>query len=233
MKKIGRNTVIALLALLIILSIISFIYVGDFYEASSYVNEIISENSDRIEVTANLTIIHPIESLEEEIGIIFYPGGKVEAISYMPLLIKLSDLGVTCILVDMPFNLAVFDINAANEVYSLYPEIDKWYLAGHSLGGAMASSYMEKYFNEVEGLILLGAYPINEADVNTLAVYGTYDIKLDIEKVLLADEVFEIIDGNHANFGDYGVQEGDGIALISREEQQKQTVDKIKEFIFK
>ena len=58
-------------------------------------------------------------------------------------------------------------------------------------------------------------------------------MKLDLKELVKADEVFEIKAGNHAYFGDYGEQEGDGTALISREEQQKQAVEQIISFIVK
>ena len=37
--------------------------------------------------------------------------------------------------------------------------------------------------------------------------------------------------GNHAQFGNYGIQSGDGVASISRQEQQKQTSLAIREFL--
>ena len=46
------------------------------------------------------------------VGFIFYPGVKVEANAYQPLMAELAREGVLCVLVEMPFNLAVFDINA-------------------------------------------------------------------------------------------------------------------------
>jgi hypothetical protein len=36
----------------------------------------------------------------------------------------------------MPLNLAVFSPNKADEVITDFPEIEEWYIAGHSLGGA-------------------------------------------------------------------------------------------------
>lgn len=95
----------------------------------------------------------------------------------------------------------------------------------------MASQYMEKNHDKVEGLILLGAYPVNNAPVDTLVIYGPHDLLLDLEQVAKADQVYEIKDGNHAYFGDYGEQEGDGKARISREQQQEETVNRIMEFI--
>ncbi|MBN2285035.1 MAG: alpha/beta fold hydrolase [Tissierellales bacterium] len=227
MKRIG----IGLLVLMLALAIGVYLYLNDYYKASDYVQSIISENSSRIFENGQYTLIEAKEIFDEPIGLIFYPGGKVEARAYIPLLIQLADRGVTPILVEMPGNLAVLDINAADDVIASHRDIDDWYIMGHSLGGAMASQYLEKNFNKVQGLILLGAYPVNEAPMDSLVIYGTYDLKLDLDKVEMADEVFEIIDGNHAYFGDYGEQEGDGVALITHEEQQIQAVDQIMAFI--
>lgn len=231
--KTLHKVLLGIFALVVVLGIASTIYISDYYRASDYVDTIIEENSKRIKTIDHLTIIEPSQVVEEKVGLIFYPGGKVESTAYMPLLIQLADKGITTVLVDMPANLAVLDINAAKDVLAENLDIDKWYLAGHSLGGAMASQFVEENYDLFEGLILLGAYPINEAPIDTLVIYGTYDIMLDLEKTETADEVVEIINGNHANFGDYGSQEGDGEALITREEQQKQAVSEIEAFIFK
>ena len=232
--KMKYKFLIGILGLIIVLSFASYSYLNDYYRASDYVSQVIEENAERITYIENMTIIKPkLEDHEEKIALIFYPGGKVDPIAYMPLLLKLSEGSLTTVLVDMPANLAVFNIDGAKDVLDLNLDIDKWYLAGHSLGGAMASQFMEENYEVFEGLILLGAYPVNDAPVKTLAIYGSYDIKLDLEKTAKADVVYEILGGNHANFGDYGLQEGDGKALITREEQQNQAVEQIKNFIYK
>lgn len=43
----------------------------------------------------------------------------------------------------------------------------------------------------------------------------------------LAENCAELVieGGNHAQFGNYGIQSGDGEATISADEQQRQTVD--------
>ena len=43
-------------------------------------------------------------------------------------------------------------------------------------------------------------------------------------------EEFCIQGGNHAGYGDYGVQKGDGEADVSAKEQQEETAEKIVEF---
>lgn len=231
--KTPYKILLGIFVVVLLLSLASYVYISDYYRASDYVDTIIDESISQVTTKDNLTIIEPLTESEDKIGLIFYPGGKVESTAYMPLLLQLTELDITTVLVDMPGNLAVLDIDGANDVLKENLDIEKWYLAGHSLGGAMASQYTEEYHELFEGLILLGAYPVNEAPIDTLAIYGTYDVMLDLEKTATADEVYEIIDGNHAYFGDYGQQEGDGQALISREDQQRQAVEQIEAFIFK
>lgn len=236
MKNIKTMNKWKLLLLIITTAIILmmagfYIYTLDYYLASPEVASSVGASRLFIETTDNLTIIHADESNRTGDGIIFYPGGKVEANAYLPLLIGLAENGYTSVLVKMPFNLAVFGIDHAKKAVSEVPEISRWSVVGHSLGGAMASSHMAKNHETYHTLILLGAYPINDASIPTLAIYGTYDLMLDLEKVSDADKVMEIIGGNHANFGNYGAQEGDGVALISRDEQQAQTIRWIIDFI--
>ncbi|MDE5715768.1 MAG: alpha/beta hydrolase, partial [Anaeroplasmataceae bacterium] len=169
-----------------------------------------------------------------EMGIIFYPGAKVEASAYAPLLHMLAQNGILCILCEMPFRLAVLNINAAKHFYSQY-EIKKWYLAGHSLGGAMASSYLSKHSNTFEGLILLAAYStsdISNLNLEVFSIYGENDQVLDKKKYeknltkLHKDfKEFQIDGGCHAYFGNYGKQLKDGEPTISNLEQIKITVD--------
>ena len=176
---------------------------------------------------------------ESQTGLIFYPGGKVEATAYEPLLKILASKGISCVLIEMPFHLAVLDSDAANKVFDHYPEIKTWYIAGHSLGGAMAASYVAEYPDQTEGLILLAAYPTKElpSDMKVLSVYGDQDQVLTMENYvnnmshvkILSEVVME--GGNHAQFGNYGIQKGDGTALITPKEQWVQTADAIIQFI--
>jgi pimeloyl-ACP methyl ester carboxylesterase len=67
-----------------------------------------------------------------------------------------AERGILCVLLRMPGNLAVLDENAADGVAADYPEIDRWYIGGHSLGGAMAARYAAARTwgeNELEGLV--------------------------------------------------------------------------------
>ena len=229
-RRINLIILIVVAALLILVGAF-YIYTLDYYRATNDVHQLMSSEKQNIEIENKIIVVNPEESNDREIGLIFYPGGKVEAIAYLPLLYKLSQEGITCFLIEMPFNLAVFGINSANKVFDEYPEIKTWFISGHSLGGAMASSYMKKNYNKVNGLILMGAYPINDADVPTLAIYGREDIQLDLSKLVNTENKIEITGGNHAYFGNYGEQKGDGTAIISREDQQDIAVNEIMDFI--
>ena len=144
-----------LLAVLVLLAGGFFWYVSDYYRAEDAALEVLA-SGEHLEVRDDLTILSP--SYPTDTAIIFYPGAKVEAAAYLPLLDQLRQTGLTCILVEMPFHLAIFDVNAAEDVMAQFPDIQHWYIAGHSMGGAMASQFASEHPDEVDGLILLGAY---------------------------------------------------------------------------
>ena len=172
-------------------------------------------------------------------ALIFYPGGRVEATAYLPLLTALAEDGVDCFLVKMPLNMAFMDVNAAADIRSEYA-YDRWYLGGHSLGGAMAAVYAADHGEELSGLILLAAYATKPLDerLAVMELHGSEDGVLNrasLEKgrqYLPASAVSEELPGgNHAQFGDYGLQEGDGVATVSREEQTRWAVERIEGLI--
>jgi pimeloyl-ACP methyl ester carboxylesterase len=153
----------------------------------------------------------------------------------------LASGGVTAILVDMPFNLAVFNPMRADGIKELYPDIQNWYMAGHSLGGSMASSYISTHTAEFKGLILLASYSITDlrdSGISVLSIYGSNDGVMNRDsyednKVNLPHGFTErvIEGGNHAYFGMYGEQAGDGVASVSNTEQINTSANLIIDFI--
>jgi len=227
-----RNAAIAAIAVMAVLAASFFIYTMDYYRADASAVKVIKSDDSHIKKLDSITVFYPDDSADSGSGLIFYPGGKVEADAYAPLLQRLSQKGVTCVLVRMPFNLAVFDANAADRVYGMLPEIKRWYIGGHSLGGAMASSYAVKNEAKVKGVVLLGAYPTGNLNIPVLALYGSEDGVLDRTKLNGVQGVIVIEGGNHAYFGNYGEQKGDGTARITREEQQSAAAEAIINFIY-
>lgn len=134
-------------------------------------------------------------------------------------------------MVHMPFHMAIFDANAAEKVISQFPEYQNWYIAGHSMGGAMASQFAAEHPDQVDGLILLGAYLYGDYPAeNTLTVYGSLNQSVE-EHIQYTENIVEIEGDNHAQFGNYGPQKGDPPAAITAQEQQAQAVDAIESFL--
>jgi dienelactone hydrolase len=233
--KNKKSIRIAITSLIVAVSLFAagfYVYTLDYYRADASAIQTIKANEAHIKSQDRVTVFYPDAATDKGRALVFYPGGKVEAEAYAPLLERLSQKGITCVLVRMPFNLAVFDVNAADRVYSMLPDIENWYIGGHSLGGAMASSYAGKNTDKIKGVVLLGAYPVGSYDVPTLTIYGSEDMVLDRSKLDGVENVHEITGGNHAYFGNYGEQKGDGKAEITREEQQEQAVEAIINFIY-
>lgn len=205
-----------------------FWYVSDYYPAEDVALEVMAQDNG-ITVQGRLTVLSP--SCPADTAILFYPGAKVEAEAYLPLLDQIRQTGVTCILVHMPFHMAIFDANAAEEIIPQFPEIRHWYIAGHSMGGAMASKFASEHPDQVDGLILMGAYIYGDyPDETTLTIYGSLNQSVE-DHIDYTENIVEIEGGNHAQFGNYGPQKGDLPATISAREQQEQTVAAIEAFL--
>ena len=192
-------------------------------------------------VTDRLTVEQTSDTIaflpsEARAGLIFYPGALVPAEAYAPLLRALAENGVLCVAVHMPLRLAVLDMNAADGIAGKYPEITRWVIGGHSLGGAMAASYAAKNEDDYDALVLLAAYSTAELpeSLSVVSIYGDQDQVMNREKYAeyrgnLPENAVEVIlaGGNHAQFGDYGHQKGDGAAVITAQEQLDATVQAI------
>lgn len=214
-------------------------YVNDYYHAEDYVDAYL-QSSDTVTVTTKDNIVF-LDGAGTEDAMIFYPGAKVEYTAYVPLFYALAEQGVDCFVVKMPGNLAFFGMGKAADIMEEY-EYENWYLSGHSLGGAMAASYITKNGEDFDGLVLLAAYATKDLPehLSVLSVYGSEDKVVNMEKVeagrayVPADYTEVCLEGgNHAWFAYYGEQEGDGTAYITKENQQQKTVDVILETIKK
>ena len=222
-----------ILILFLLLAAAAAVYISDYSRASDYVRAYLQDTAEVAvrEIPEGLFLDGP----GTQNALIFYPGGKVEYTAYLPLLHRLAKGGTDCFLVKMPANLAFLGINKAGGIPEAY-DYDSWYLAGHSLGGVAAAFYAADH--DLNGLILLASYATKPVDEPVLQIYGSEDGVLNLDALeknadnLPADTSVEVLDGaNHAGFGDYGDQDGDGEAQITREQQQEITADLIEEMI--
>lgn len=233
--------------LLIILLVIFAMFSGFFIWASDAAKPG-KDSEEAMKGTEMVDVIHnklikfiPVTPYQK--GLILYPGGKVNPKAYSEIALAAAENGILTVIVPMPLNLAFFGSNKVDDVIGEFPEIEAWYLAGHSLGGAMGCQYVKNHEGVMEGLILLGAYPagisdLSESDIDVISIYASEDGLSTVEKVnnakayLPDDTQYVLIEGgNHAQFGDYGKQNGDGEAKISRYEQMKRVIDEILKFI--
>jgi hypothetical protein len=241
-QKKSFSTMKIIISILLSISLIIIIgvsvYLSDYYHSRLSLDEYQQEYS--VSIIENNSIISLKSNIDNGIGIIFYPGGKVEYTAYIPLLEPLAERGYTCFILKMPGNLAVFGIDKADKIIKDNPTIDTWYIAGHSLGGAMASTYVSNNDMKIKGIIFLGAYPstnLSTTNLTMLSIVGSNDEVVNKEKYESSRTnapniaYYNTIDGgNHAGFGDYGEQKGDGVATIRGSEQIDQTIELIDEF---
>ena len=213
-------------------------YAADYYHADDVVVAAMNPTADiAVEKKGNTLAFIPEDA---ETGLIFYPGGKVEYTAYTPLMRALADNGVLGVLVRMPLNLAVLDLNAAKGIPEQYPQIKHWYIGGHSLGGSMAASHAANNTSAYDGLVLLASYStadLRASGLPVISIFGSEDGVLNMEKYAEYRRnfptVFEehIIEGGcHAGFGSYGPQDGDGVPTITGEEQMAKTVQLLTAF---
>lgn len=224
-----KITIAVIVSVIIILFGAFLLYASVYYKADDVVISAMSSD-DNIDFRENMIVLSP--SVEKDTTIIFYPGAKVEYTAYLPLMEKIQrECNVRVVLVKMPFNMAIFNAGVADEIMEEFPETKNFYIAGHSMGGAMASDYASKNPDKIKGLILMGAYIYGDyPPEKTLTIYGSFNDNLE-KDIDYTENIVKIEGGNHAQFGNYGKQKGDPDATITADEQQNITVNAIKDFL--
>ena len=228
MKK--RRIGLVTLTVLVALTAAFLIYTGQYYPASPEALAAL-QSDGKVSVTRT-GYGWWFDGPSDTDALIFYPGAKIEETAYAPLMHLLAREGMDVCLVKMPFRLALFGVNRAGDVMAAH-DYAHWYVGGHSLGGAMAASYAAGHAADLTGVVLLAAYPTRALDdrLTLISVYGSEDGILNRAKLDEGDRFApndylkcKIAGGNHAGFGNYGAQKGDGTASISAAVQQRQTV---------
>ena len=233
-----KKRILIPLVLLVLLVLAFLLYTGIFYRADGEaLAALASDESVRVEQTDYGWFF---DGPSADTALIFYPGGKVEETAYARFLHRLASEGVDVFLLGAPFRLAFFVQNEAGELMSRYG-YERWYLGGHSLGGAVAALYASGHGEGLDGLILCAAYPTRPLDAHLTEILlpGSEDGVVNRGRIEEGRSyappayVEAIIEGgNHAQFGDYGPQRGDGTARIGAEEQQAEAVRVITETLF-
>ena len=174
---------------------------------------VVDDGTSRITLTPRATRVGA--------GLVFQPGARVDPRAYVPLLTRIAEAGFVVVVVKQPYNIGFTAVGAPGDIIEDHPEVDRWAVGGHSLGGVAASSYAGgEGAAVVDGLLLWASYPLDSlagTDLRVTSISGTRDAlatPADIEESrtdLPPDaELVSIEGGVHAYFGDYGEQPGDG-----------------------
>ncbi len=229
MKKIFKISVTTLVTAIVIAFAGFYIWSQLTFKASEEITEYV--DTANIPQEENWLVFEPEK--QATTGIILYPGAKVEPEAYSYYAEQLANVGYAVYIPKVNFNFAIFDINQAELIMKQFKNIENWIIGGHSLGGVAAASFTYDNMDTVDGLLLLASYPSDSNDFSKtnlpiLSLYAENDGLTTIEKIeetkgLLssAATLYEIKGGNHAQFGMYGEQKGDGEATISVKEQQE------------
>lgn len=192
------------------------------------------------EAEDNLIIISNKEKVSDS-ALVFYPGALVEYTAYIPLLAQVAESGSCVYLTKMPLNMAIFDVDRAEDIMEDNRDVNSWYIGGHSMGAAMALKEIKENPDLFCGIISLGAstkYDISGTEIRMLSVYGSNDtiVGSSYEEYESNNSskttAFCLDGGNHAQFGDYGKQLGDSDATISADEQRSITADLIVDWLW-
>jgi pimeloyl-ACP methyl ester carboxylesterase len=190
------------------------------------------QSSSQVQVTTTEEQIVFLPRAGASVGLIFYPGARVEAEAYAVFLHEIARWGYATFAPKLPLGLAVFGQDRAATLISASPAIQRWVLGGHSMGGGVACDFVATHPN-VSGLLLYGTFCgcelSHRRDLAATLIYGTHDAVITPAQVISARSQLPaqtrsvaIEGGIHSFFGDYGPQEGDGQAALSREEARVQ-----------
>lgn len=235
-----RNGLFVFLIIVLMVAIGGYTWVNQTYAPTEELFSLVSENS--YEKVGDFYVFNPQDS-EIETGIVLYPGALVEPLSYAYYAQELAKEGYLVAIAEVPLNLSIISNEIGEQFISQHEEIDSWYVAGHSMGGVSATTYAANHLEKIDGVILLGSYPASSTDLSdtnldVLSLYAEYD-GLSTEEKIFSKEgnlpstttYVKILGGNHAQFGMYGEQSGDGLATISVIEQQNQIINQTVQFL--
>ena len=236
-KGSGKGMIAVRVILIFVIFFVAggFIYFNIYYHAGETAEEAMkgSETVKVVEVAHGRMFDGP----GEDTALVFYPGAKVDAPAYAPLMMALAERGLDVFLPDMPIRMAMFGRGFAADYVDAY-DYDTWIMGGHSLGGAMASFFATTRPDKIDGILMLASYPSKPIleDQVLYSVLGTSDgiinwklYEEDKKNWPKEAKEIKIEGGNHSGFGDYGLQQGDNEAAVSPEVQWDNTVNAVLE----
>lgn len=226
----------------------------------SYLPENVEVSTDvSVQETPDFISLTPANNAPLSTGIVFYPGGLVDPHAYIePFEELVSVEGRQVVILKVAANLAITNNGKAYRFIDDFDAVDEWVISGHSLGGVVACMDAAAHPDAYKGLFLLGAYSVSDLsgwDAPVLLFTAEFDALTDptqiadnesnlpprLDIISVADIPLngtsgqtiyhDIQGGNHAQFGAYDTQAGDGQATIDAATQQAQVRDFLSVFL--
>lgn len=175
--------------------------------------------------------------------LVFYSGGLVRPQAYEWLGRALDGDGVQTVIPVFPVDLAVTGVGRADALIKKFGRGKTVVIAGHSLGGAMAAQYAAGHAGQLNGLILMGAYPagnvsLKDTSLPVLSLLAEHDGVADPADVrgglnrLPASARLTVIPGAvHSFFGRYGPQKGDGLPTVTHAAAEAEILEAVRAFL--
>ncbi len=234
MKKVAK--IVAIIVVIIPLLIFGWLWYSTEVNLASPTQEALAAllSDENVLVESDDWLVLRPETSEPIAGLIFYPGANCDIRGYISILRAVAEQGYLVVAVSMPFDFSIFAPNRADDVRTAYPDIQRWAIAGHSMGGAMAAMYASGHQEDLAGLILWDSYPpttnsLEDSKLPVVHIHRATEDGLPPPKFESMRRLFPknsqwvaIPGGQHMYFGSFnggGYQE-DQLPGITREAQQ-------------
>ncbi len=176
-----------------------------------------------------------------KVGFLIFSGAKTDDRAYAYLAKLLHDEGYTAVIPRQRFHLSAFGAKHAMEIMDANPEIEKWILIGHSLGGMPASQIAAQRPQRLIGVAFLATFAsvdLSNLDIAAIRITAENDgvmnnAHMESYQGNLPEKTAQVMlrGANHQGFAAYKSASGrDGEAAISWQEQNQQSIKLILDF---
>jgi hypothetical protein len=231
-RALGKRLVVWLVAAAVVAAAAALVYAAPLPTDEGRVDAVDEDPALAVEERDGGYVLADADPDGERVGLVFYPGARVDPAAYLPALAGLVErTDVRVYVPRVPLGFAVLDPGRAADVRT-GPDVTVRYVGGHSLGGAMACRYAGENAGRVDGVVLLASYcadDVSDTGLDVLTVTGERDAVVDRSRLAAsrervpADARFVELDGfNHSSFGAYHGQPDDRPATVGDAEADRE-----------
>lgn len=241
-RKMEKNFLKAICVVFVIICVSYLFWLQNTYKVTPRADQAMIETpATKIVIQDNGSIDFIPKDRVKDTGIIIYPSEKVEPRSYANLARLLSNKGYRVSILKLRLNQPDLSFGKGRDLMESKKDIKKWFILAHSSGTNIAYKDALKNKN-IAGCVFMGSVSegddLNLVNMPVLSIWGTSDGILDFAKVKEMKEkqasnskYYAIEGGNNTNFADIELLSGDEESIISPQDQQTKSSERILEFI--